>query len=308
VGHEAQSREPTTKPILPLPARPAPLRRALYASQETPGEAIGIAAQMERAERFGHRFLPDEPRPGTFEAGPAAAGSPAAEASAPIQRVTLRSGKKTDAGGKAKGKKKPSVSKSPTDRLHRWFKRGSARRERGRFATGRYRTSTGPISISGVFGQRWTQARKEDYEGETFGSVPPYATLKKELTREKLRSIFSKLPPSQIKKLTPRQRLAASLAVGLPNVSEEDRAPGIGKLTRALARQRIAEPKKPHPFDASVNPAVSTAEEARDLVSGKTKPGPHQESAIDKYASDSSDDEAEDFARRSGILEPLEDD
>lgn len=56
MGHETQARGPTTNPILPLPARPAPLRRALYASQETPS----IAVQRERAERFGHRFLPDE--------------------------------------------------------------------------------------------------------------------------------------------------------------------------------------------------------------------------------------------------------
>jgi len=81
MGRGTQAPGPTTKPILPLPARPAPLRRALYASQETAGETLGIAAQVERAERFGHRFLPDEP------GLPAPAAGPAAEASAPIQRV-----------------------------------------------------------------------------------------------------------------------------------------------------------------------------------------------------------------------------
>jgi len=92
MGRGTQAPGPTTKPILPLPARPAPLRRALYASQETAGETLGIAAQVERAERFGHRFLPDEPGLPAPEAdpappGPAPAGGPAAEASAPIQRV-----------------------------------------------------------------------------------------------------------------------------------------------------------------------------------------------------------------------------
>jgi len=87
MGRGTQAPGPTTKPILPLPARPAPLRRALYASQETAGETLGIAAQMDRAERFGHRFLPDEPGPPAPAAGPAPAGSPAAEASATIQRV-----------------------------------------------------------------------------------------------------------------------------------------------------------------------------------------------------------------------------
>jgi hypothetical protein len=91
MGRGTQAPGPTTKPILPLPARPAPLRRALYASQQTAGETLGIAAQMERAERFGHRFRPDEPLPASevdpAPPGPAPAGSPAAEATAPIQRV-----------------------------------------------------------------------------------------------------------------------------------------------------------------------------------------------------------------------------
>jgi len=87
VGHETQARGATTSPILPLPARRPPLRRALYASQEAAGETPGIATQMERAERFGHRFLPDEPAP-----GPAPAGSPAAEPTAPIQRIGGRTG------------------------------------------------------------------------------------------------------------------------------------------------------------------------------------------------------------------------
>lgn len=307
MGRETQARGPTTKPILPLPSRRPPLRRALYASQETSGETPGIAAQMERAERFGHRFLPDEPGLAGDEEDPVAAGSPAAEASAPIQRVTLRSGATTDAGGKKKGTKKLSAKKSPTERLHRWFKRGSARRERGRHVTGRFQTSTGKVTVSGVFGQRWSQTRKEDYGGETLGSVPPYSAVKSELPDWALRAVHAKLSAAQRKKLTKRQRLAASLATALPNVSEEDRAPGIGKLTRALARQRVADPTKPHPFDASVNPAVSTAEEARELVSGKTKLGAAQKSAIEGYASDSSDDEA-DETTGTGLLDEIEED
>lgn len=303
MGRETQAREPTTKPILPLPSRRPPLRRALYASQETAGEVPGIAAQMERAERFGHRFLPDEPGLAKDEEDPVAAGSPGAGASAPIQRVNEKGkGKK-----KGKGKATKKLSKSPKDRLLRWSKRGSARRERGRFARGRYQTSTGPITIGGLFGQRMTQARKGDYNEETYGSIPPYASLKKDLPGWAMAAIYKQLPKAQLKKLTTRQKLAASLSTGVSNISEEDRAPGIAKLTRALARQRVADPTKPHPFDASVNPAVSTAEEARDLVSGKTKLNKSQKSAIEDYASDSSDEEA-DETTGTALLQEMEED
>ncbi len=300
MGRKTQARGPTTKPILPLPARRPPLRRALYASQETTSEeAPGIAAQMERAERFGHRFLPDDPAP----SAPAPVASPAAEASAPIQRVNVKAtGKKK---GKGKGKKK--LSKSPKDRLLRWSKRGTARRERGRFATGRYRTSTGPITIGGLFGQRMTQARKEDYDEETYGRLPPYASLKTDLPRWAMAALYKPLTKTQRQKLTTKQKLAASLSTSLPNVSEEDRAPGIAKLTRALARQHVADPSKPHPFDTGVNPAVSTAAEARDLMSGETALNKSQKSAIEDYASDSSDEEA-DETTGTRLLEEIEED
>ncbi len=61
MGRDSQAMGPRSAPILPLSSGPPRLKRALYASQETAGETPGVAAQMERAERFGHRFRPDEP-------------------------------------------------------------------------------------------------------------------------------------------------------------------------------------------------------------------------------------------------------
>jgi hypothetical protein len=61
MGRDSQAMGPRSTPILPLSSGAPRLKRALYASQETAGETPSVAAQMERAERFGHRFRAGEP-------------------------------------------------------------------------------------------------------------------------------------------------------------------------------------------------------------------------------------------------------
>ena len=250
---------------------------------------MDLGARLERAEQLGHRLEQLAVTAPPAAAGAAAGGISAATAfHAPVQRVKTRS----------MAKKKAATA----DRLKRWRQRSEARKAKARFLTGRYTTSTGPITISGLHNQRMTQARMGDYGNQTFGSLPPYAHLRAALPPQGERALYTKLKPSEVRAWTHRQRLAASLTAGLQHGSENDRAPGFGKLVRALARQFNADSSKPHPLDVAVNPAVSTADEARDLMSGTTALNAHQQSAIEGYASDSSDDDDDDMPLRTGLL------
>lgn len=237
----------------------------------------------------------------------------------PVQRVTTRSAAK-----KKEEEKKKAAAKKPTkkskdiargykapDRLKRASARAQARIKRnGRIKTGRYQTQTGPITISGGPGgnQRMTQSRGEDYGGETYGrGYAPYSSVQKDLPEEALPALVdpnAKLP----KALTDRQKLATSIGLGLTYISEPDRAPGYDKAERAFINQRIAEgAKAPHPFDPSLNVAVSSAQEARDFMSG-AKLTSAQRKAIDDYLSSSSDEEEESYAERTGIVAEMDED
>lgn len=150
------------------------------------------------------------------------------------------------------------------ERIGRWVKRGEKRKETKRLDPGRYQTPTGPFTLSNLWGQRMTQSRKDDYDGETFGSVPPYSKLKK-LPKES----FPPLLGGQTDESLPaKDRLATTLASGLVHGSEEDREPGAGKFIRSLIRWFINGRESIHPFDNSVNPSVDRggAEKMRNLL------------------------------------------
>jgi hypothetical protein len=273
---------------------------------------VGLGVRLQQADRRGHRLdrftvtadaaprQPDAAGAGTQPVpacGAARAISAAAASRAPLQRVTTREQKRKEAAA--------AKDKSPAARLGRFGARALKRklaRQGQALPPGRYRTSAGPITIShGWHGQLMTKARKKDYGGQTFGSTPPYAGLKANLPGVK--ALYTKVKPSAVKKWKERQRLAMALTVGLQHGSENDRAPGLGKVIRALARQHEADPTTPHPLDKSVNPAVSTAQEARDLMSGTRPLNAAQKTAISGYASDSSDDdEPEDQPIRTGMM------
>lgn len=303
------ARGPVTRPSLPLSPR-CPTLRALHGSRPTAGEALAIAAQVERAARFGHRFGPDKRGLHEGEGGPASPGStpgrgPVAAMGFPIQRAHAMK-TRSQAKAKKKAEEDPEQrARRAATRLGRWHTRGVARKAEHRFPTGRFKTSTGIITISPLHRQRITQAQKTDYGGQSFGGIPPYSGLSKELVEDAISALFQKLPSSVVKRLSRRQKLATSLATGLSNVSENDKAPGMAKLIRALARRRAQDASAPHPLDPKVNPAVSTAAEARDLMSGETDLNEDQIRAITDYGSDSSDEEDEDMPLRTGLLKHL---
>jgi len=193
------------------------------------------------------------------------------------------------------------VSSKGQDQLRRWAKRGRLRKAKHRIAPGRYSTPTGNVTVTGLFGQRMTQARKDDYGGETLGSVPSYSDVRANLPDRALNAL---LGGKVAGKLTSRQRLAASLGTALTHVSEEDREPGSSKFVRALIRRRLAKPTAEHPFDEAVNPAVGFggAAKMRDFLEGKRPLTEPQREAVDQYASDSSDDDDPYHALRKGII------
>ncbi len=185
------------------------------------------------------------------------------------------------------------------DRLRRMRERGEARREaRGRVPTGRYQTPTGMTTVSGLFGQRMSQARKEDYGGETFGSTPPYAGLQANIPDAAVANLG--YPQAAVPTgLTHRQRLAVALTHTLANASEEDRAPGYGSYSRAMARDYARTGgQDSHPLHASVNPARISAEEARDLMAGRTALSDQQRRALEEDSEPSSDSDDDYFLQR----------
>jgi hypothetical protein len=188
-------------------------------------------------------------------------------------------------------------------RIARWGARGRARKERNAVPTGEYDTPSGPISISGGPGgrQRMIQGNRQNYDGETFGSLPAYADVHASLPDEALPDLLEASPHPRG---NARQRLATSIATGLTHVAEEHRSPGSGKLMRALTRRRVQDPTAPHPFDIAVNPGVGPGgpQALRDLVSGATPLSPEQRMGIDGYASASSDEEDDNYGVRKGLL------
>ncbi|HEU0055429.1 MAG TPA: DUF4157 domain-containing protein, partial [Longimicrobium sp.] len=190
------------------------------------------------------------------------------------------------------------------ERMDRWRQRGEARKARGRLPTGRYQTPTGPVTVSGLWGQRMTQGRMEDYDDETFGSVPPYSGIRG-LPDTVLPPMVN--PHAPTGGLSEREKLGSSLGTSLVHASEEDREPGSSKFIRALIRRRIANPAAPHPFHASVNPSVPTGGAAamRALLRGDTAPNADQRAAVDGYASDSSDEDEDYAGPRKGLMRRL---
>ena len=230
---------------------------------------------------------------------------------APEPRRSKRLAKKslakvpTTTGGVVKRKGKAQ------DVLKRWKSRAEARGQV--FETGRFQTSAGPITIGhGFQEQRMTQGRKGDYEDETFGSLPPYAKLRKELPRSTAQAVYDPAytnPPDA----TARQRLGTALSVGLPNVSEAQRAPGYDKYVRARARHVIAKPGSTDLFDPASNPAVTETgggKLAREMMEMDDKDlHPDSKASILGYASDSSDDdEPRPGVYRKGLLKPIGED
>jgi hypothetical protein len=193
----------------------------------------------------------------------------------------------------------------------RRFRDRAAKRER--IATGRYQTSTGPVSISGLNKQRMSQARKADYGDKTFGGLPDYDQIRSNLPRSAFKAIYdpSYKPPNDA---TDEQKLATSLTTSLLNVSEPDRAKGIDKPMRARARHALAKPTSTHLLDPDSNPLVGAKgpERGRKIMSGEEAPHADLKDSILNYASDSSGDDAEPGAIRErknkrALLTPFED-
>ena len=307
------------------PGRPA-AEPAAAASSLAPG------VREERADRLGHHLDGFTAVRGDSPAAPGGSASAGLAYRSPVQRVPVTrsqtraanaaAAKKTVKKVAAKTPAAPAPRKPPKvparvaslksnkadARLRRWARRADARKAKGRFPVGRYDTDAGPVGISfGRHQQLMTRTRKGDFGGNTFGSVPPYADIKRAMPPGGLKALHSRVPKATTNRWTPRQKLATTLAIGLQHASENDRAPGLGKLVRSLARRREADPTAPHPLDTSVNPAVSTAQEARDLMSGTTKLNADQRTAIDDYASDSSDDDDDDQPIRLNMFRPRND-
>ena len=182
------------------------------------------------------------------------------------------------------------------ERLSRANDRGKARKARARQQTGRYDTSAGPVSVSGINRQRISQGRKDDYGGHTYGGMPSYRAVAGNFPDEGAQAIYD--PDADVSGFDDQESLSTALAISLSNVSEEDKAPGYGKFVRALARRRTAKGTSvPDPLDADVNPASTRggAQKARDLMEGNTPLNDDQEAAVLGYLSESSDEE-DDYA------------
>ena len=220
----------------------------------------------------------------------------------------------------------PDGSPVTHDRLDRAVARikGAAareerRKERGRFAAGRYLTTTGPGTISGMFGQRMAQTRASDYGGHTLGSLPSYDAIRSELFASPelkilaARSIAGELPQAEIAALglTGAQHNALTLANIVSNVSESDRNPGYAKYLRGASRAYLANPEEGlHPLDYAMNPATEHggAGKAREFLA---TPEQWSEShiAAAEAMSDDSDAEADDYGPlRKRMLVPIADD
>ena len=184
------------------------------------------------------------------------------------------------------------------ERLKRMHSRGVLRRkEKGRIPIGRYNTPTGLTTMSGLFGQRMTQSRQADYGGETFGSVPPYLHIQKNIPNEALSLLSDR--NSSLPILTNRQSLATSLAHTLVHGSEEDRAPGTSSYFRAVNRDYVrTQGNGQHPLSIENFPARSTAKEQRDLMEGRTVVSEQQRNALENDSAESSDEDEPHYIQR----------
>ena len=189
-------------------------------------------------------------------------------------------------------------------RLARWGARSEVRRARQRFPTGRYDSATGPVTVSGMNRQRIGQTRKSDFGGETMGSIPPYTKVRDAMDYPGAANAIHDpdfVPPDD---LTNTQRMGTALAVTLSNVSEGDKIKGISKYIRALSRRHKKDGNAPHPLDPAVNPAVRKggAKAGRAFMAGEGEMSDDQLAAIEGYASDSSDEDEDDFVTRRSML------
>lgn len=183
------------------------------------------------------------------------------------------------------------------ERIKRMHDRGIVRRDRERIPKGRYNTPTGPTTISGLFRQRMTQSRQEDYGGETFGSVPSYQDIQNNIPDAALPLLSSR--DSSIPVLTDRQRLATSLSHSLVHGSEEDRVPGTSAYFRAINRDYVRTQRNGHhPLSTENFPARRTAQEQRDLMEGRTKLSAQQRRALEVDSGESSDEDERHYIQR----------
>lgn len=183
-------------------------------------------------------------------------------------------------------------------RIERMHQRGVARSLRNRIPKGRIQTPTGMVTISGLFGQRMTQSRKDDYGGQTFGSVPPYSNLQANLPDNALPTLRDKQAPVTLG-LSDRERLASSLAFSLAHGSEEDRVPGTSAYFRAMAGDYLRTGGQgDHPLSVRLFPARSTAQEQRNLMEGRTPLNDQQRRALEDDPELSSDEEEDHFINR----------
>ncbi len=196
-------------------------------------------------------------------------------------------------------------SRDPAEtRIARAVERSQRRRERGRLDRGFFTTQTGELTINRIYGQRMSQTSKKFYGGESLGSLPAYSAVREGVSRETAPAIYG--ADVDVSGMSNSSRLAATLGIGLANVSEEDREPGAGKFIRALARRYSAEADAKHPFDPAVNPSVGKggAQDMRELLGGQTRLSNYQRDTYDAYASDSSDSEDDYFVRRKKVIRP----
>ena len=187
----------------------------------------------------------------------------------------------------------PVAPEPAEQRMARWVLRGASRQP---IQKGRYDTPTGPVTVSSRAGQLIAQTRREDYGDATHGSIPSYPAVAASVPHRALPSLLSR-PASG--GLTGKEASATSLASVLAHASEEHAAHGAGKLQRALVRRAISEPSF-KPYDPKVNPAVPTGghRAQQDLLARRASLTEEQRRTIDKYASDSSDDEAPQYPFR----------
>jgi len=184
------------------------------------------------------------------------------------------------------------------DRLERMRQRGEKRRDTlGRIPIGQYETPTGRTTLSGLFGQRIAQAQKANYGGQTFGKMPPYASLEGNIPNDGMNTLGYSGAPVPV--LTDSENLATALATTLANGSEEDRAPGYGAYMRAMARHHVrTDGQGDDPLSEAMNPARTSASAARALMEGRTELSEQQIQALEEDSEPSSDSDDDYYLNR----------
>ncbi len=185
------------------------------------------------------------------------------------------------------------------ERLANMSNRGERRRQvHGRIPRGRPQSPYGPTTLRSGYGdQSWTQSRRGDYDGETFGSLPSYQSVQGELRDDQLPLLSRRRTRSpRPAGLSPRNRLAGALTHTLVHGSEEDRAPGTSSYFRAVARQYTRSGGQGHhPLSEEMLPARRSAQDQRDLMQGNAQINAQQRDALENDSASSSDSEDEHF-------------